>query len=293
MASSIRVSGTNSISSPSGRRFRLLRRPQIVMGAGILIVLSLMAIFARQISPHDPYDQDPRGRLAAPSLEHPLGTDRLGRDIFVRLLVGGRISLAFGIVSVAIGGTLGTLLGLFSGYFGGLVDLIIMQFVDAFLAFPTTLLALAIVAMLGTEPLFVILAIAVAMTPRFARVVRGSVLVEKVRDYVVAVQALGAGHLRIIFFHILPNVLSPVLVTGTFLVASAILTEAFLGFLGLGIQPPNPTWGNSINEGLRNIRTEPALSIYPGIAITLAVLAFNMLGEGLRDALDPTLRGQG
>jgi peptide/nickel transport system permease protein len=165
--------------------------------------------------------------------------------------------------------------------------------VDALLAFPTTLLALAIVAMLGTEARFVILAIAVAMTPRFARVVRGSVLVEKARDYIVAVQALGAGHLRIIFFHVLPNVLSPVLVTGTFLVASAILTEAFLGFLGLGIQPPNPTWGNSINEGLRNIRTEPALSIYPGIAITLAVLAFNMLGDGLRDALDPTLRGRG
>jgi peptide/nickel transport system permease protein len=293
MASSIRVSATSNLPSPFTRRFRLLRRPQIVIGGAVLILLCLMAIFARQISPHDPYDQDPRGRLATPSLEHPLGTDRLGRDIFVRLLVGGRISLAFGIVSVALGGTVGTLLGLFSGYFGGWVDLLINQFVDALLAFPTTLLALAIVAMLGTEARFVILAIAVAMTPRFARVVRGSVLVEKARDYIVAVQALGAGHLRIIFFHVLPNVLSPVLVTGTFLVASAILTEAFLGFLGLGIQPPNPTWGNSINEGLRNIRTEPALSIYPGIAITLAVLAFNMLGDGLRDALDPTLRGRG
>lgn len=293
MASSIRVSVTSSAPSGGQQLLRLLRRPQIAIGSAILVILCLMAVFARQISPHDPYDQDPRGRLAPPSLEHPLGTDRLGRDIFVRLLVGARISLAFGIVSVALGGTLGTLLGLFSGYFGGWVDLIIMRVVDAVLAFPTTLLALAIVAMLGTEAHFVILSIAVSVTPRFARVVRGSVLVEKVRDYVVAVQALGAGPLRIIFFHLLPNVLSGVLVTGTFLVATAILTEAFLGFLGLGIQPPNPTWGNSINEGLRNIRTEPALSIYPGIAITLAVLAFNMLGDGLRDALDPTLRGRG
>jgi peptide/nickel transport system permease protein len=293
MASSTHVSATTNVPARPSEWRRLLRRPQIAIGLAILVILCLMATFARQISPHDPYDQDPRGRLAPPSLEHPLGTDRLGRDIFVRLLVGARISLAFGIVSVGLGGTLGTLLGLFSGYFGGWVDLIIMRFVDAFLAFPTTLLALAIVAMLGTEAHFVILSIAVSVTPRFARVVRGSVLVEKVRDYVVAVQALGAGHLRLIFFHLLPNVLSPVLVTGTFLVATAILTEAFLGFLGLGIQPPNPTWGNSINEGLRNIRTEPALSIYPGIAITLAVLAFNMLGDGLRDALDPTLRGSG
>jgi peptide/nickel transport system permease protein len=272
---------------------RLLRRPQIALGASILAILCLMAVFARQLSPHDPFEQDPRGRLAPPSLEHPLGTDRLGRDILVRLFVGARISLAFGIVSVALGGSVGTLLGLFSGYFGSWVDLVVMRLVDALLAFPTTLLALAIVAMLGTEARYVILAIAVSMTPRFARVVRGAVLVEKGRDYIVAVRALGAGHLRITFFHLLPNVFSHVLVTGTFLIASAILTEAFLGFLGLGIQPPNPTWGNSINEGLRNIRTEPALSIYPGIAITLAVLAFNMLGDGLRDALDPTLRGRG
>lgn len=293
MASLIRVSATSKEPLAPPRRFRLLRRPQIAIGAAILVLLGLMAIFARQISPHDPYEQEPRGRLAPPSLEHPLGTDRLGRDIFVRLLVGARISLMFGVASVAAGGTLGTLLGLFSGYWGGWVDLVIMRFVDAFLAFPTTLLALAIVAMLGTDAIFVILAIAVSVTPRFARVVRGSVLVEKTRDYILAVQALGAGHLRIIFFHVLPNVFSQVLVTATFLVATAILTEAFLGFLGLGIQPPNPTWGNSINEGLRNIRTEPELSIYPGIAITLAVLAFNMLGDGLRDALDPTLRGRG
>jgi peptide/nickel transport system permease protein len=298
MASSTLVSDTTSEliaepMAPPRRRFRLLRQPQIAIGTVILAVMLFMAVFARQISPHDPYRQNLPQQLAPPSLEHPLGTDRLGRDIFVRLLVGARVSLLFAGASVAIGGTAGTLLGLFSGYWGGLVDVVIMRMVDAFLAFPTTLLALVIVATLGTEVQYVIMAIAISVTPRFARIVRGSVLTEKFKDYIMAVRALGAGNGRIIFVHILPNVLSPVLVTATFLVATAILTEAFLGFLGLGIQAPVPTWGNSINEGLRQIRTHPGLSIYPGIAITLAVLAFNLLGDGLRDALDPTLRNRG
>jgi peptide/nickel transport system permease protein len=201
------------------------------------------------------------------------------------------VSLVIGIGSVAAGGVVGTLLGLVGGYWGGVVDMAIMRVVDALLAFPLTLVALAIVATLGSDTQFVLLAIAIGVAPRFARIVRSSVLSEKTLDYVSAARALGAGDVWIVLRHILPNCLSPIIVSATFMVATAIQVEAFLGFLGLGIQPPNPTWGNSINDGLRLIRTAPALSIVPGLAITFTVVAFNLLGDGLRDALDPKLQG--
>lgn len=270
---------------------KLLRNPQVILGGVVLILFAILAIFAEQLTTHDPYDQDPPNKLAPPSSEHLFGTDNYGRDLAARLMFGARVSLLIGVSSVAFGGFIGTGLGLISGYWGKVIDLIIMRIIDALLAFPTALVALAIVASLGSATHYVILAIAIAVTPRFARIVRSSVLKEKTLVYVTATRALGARDLRILLNHILPNVLSPLVVTTTFMLATAILVEAFLGFLGLGVQPPTPTWGNIMNEGLRLIRVAPAIAIYPGIAITLAVLAFNLLGDGLRDALDPKLRG--
>lgn len=274
-------------------RLKLLARPQISLGGGILAFLVLVAVFAGQLSPHDPYEHDPPNKLAPSSREHILGTDNYGRDLMARLMFGGRISLFIGIASVLVGGVIGTMFGLVSGYSGGVVDLVIMRIADALLAFPTALVALAIIASLGSATEYVIMAIAIGVAPRFARVVHGSVLKEKTLVYVTATRALGAKDARILLSHILPNVLSPLIVTTTFMIATAILVEAFLGFLGLGVQPPTPTWGNIINEGLRLIRISPHIAVYPGVAITLAVLSFNLLGDGLRDALDPKLRGHG
>lgn len=269
---------------------RFLRSRNVMVGSIVLLVIIVMVISAPLISPYEPTEQFRRDRLLPPSDQYILGTDNLGRDIFTRILYGGQISLQVGIFSVAIGATLGTLLGLMSGYFGGWVDTIIMRLIDMMLAFPGILLALVIIAVLGRNLQNVMIAVGVSSIPVYTRVVRGSTLSIKQIDFIVAAQASGASAWRIMIFHILPNVIAPIIVVTTNGVAGAIIAGAALSFLGLGQQPPNPEWGLMLNEGREYIRVAAWVTTYPGIAIMVTVLAINLLGDGLRDILDPRLK---
>ncbi len=264
-----------------------MRDPRILLGGGILIALAFTAIFADAIAPHDPLKQDLLNRLAPRSAQFWLGTDAFGRDILSRLIVGARYSLAIGVVSVVIGGTVGGVLGMIAGYLRGWVDVILMRLTDALLAFPILLVALVIVATLGSSLPNLVSAIAVAVVPRFVRIVRSAVIEVEALDYVTAAKVIGTPTRRILRADILPNITSPIIVTASFMLATAVLVEASLGFLGLGIQPPTPTWGNMINEALPRIRLAPMPAVHPGVAIMIAVLAMNLLGDGLRDVLDP------
>ncbi|HEX6947107.1 MAG TPA: ABC transporter permease [Acidimicrobiia bacterium] len=268
-------------------RRKVLRDGRIVVGGGMLIVLALVAIFADWLAPHDPIEQDLLNRFAPRSSEFILGTDAFGRDILSRLIVGARYSMLIGVVSVAIGGIVGGALGMIAGYLRGWVDVVLMRITDALLAFPLLLVALVLVATLGSSLPNLVAAIAVAVIPRFVRIVRGAVIEVEALDYVTAAKVIGAPTLRILRTDILPNIASPIIVTASFMLASAVLVEASLGFLGLGIQPPTPTWGNMINEALPRLRLQPMPAVYPGLAIMLAVLAMNLVGDGLRDILDP------
>jgi peptide/nickel transport system permease protein len=229
-------------------------------------------------------------RLAAPSAEFPFGTDALGRDLLSRVLHGSRLSIEVAVLSVAIATFVGGILGLVSGYLGGLADLVIGRVMDVFFAFPAILLALGIVAALGPDPRNVIIAIAVVYTPIFARVVRGPVLALKARDFVEAARAIGATQTRIVARHIVPNLLSTLIVQVSLALSWAVLTEGALSFLGLSAQPPAPSWGVMLNEGRQYLEFATHLAIFPGLAIMIAVLGFNLLGDGLRDALDPQRR---
>jgi peptide/nickel transport system permease protein len=229
-------------------------------------------------------------RLAAPSAAFPFGTDALGRDLFSRVLFGARLSMQVAVLSVAAATAVGGVLGLISGYVGGFVDLAIGRVMDVFFAFPAILLALGIVAALGSDPVHVILAIAVVYTPIFMRVVRGPVLALKARDFVDAARAIGATRARIVVRHILPNLLSTLIVQVSLALSWAVLTEGALSFLGLSAQPPAPSWGVMLNEGRQYLEFATHLAIFPGLAIMVAVLGFNLLGDGLRDALDPQRR---
>lgn len=229
-------------------------------------------------------------RLAAPTAEFPFGTDALGRDLLSRILFGARLSVQVAVVSVAIATAVGTLLGLVSGYLGGVADFLIGRILDVFFAFPAILLALGIVAALGPDPKNVIIAIAVVYTPIFARVVRGPVLALKARDFVEAARAVGATQTRIVARHIVPNLLSTLIVQVSLALSWAILTEGALSFLGLSAQPPAPSWGVMLNEGRQYLEFATHLALFPGLAIMVAVLGFNLLGDGLRDALDPHRR---
>lgn len=259
-------------------------------GLGIITAIILLAIFAPFVSPADPLAID-YANLAAPpgGGGHILGTDAVGRDILARMIYGTRISLQVGAVAVGIAATLGTTVGLVAGYYGGLLDNILMRVVDVFLSFPVIVLAIAIIAVLGPSLVNVMIALGLVAWTTYARVVRGQALVVRELDFVQAARAVGAGDARIIVRHILPNALAPIIVLTTVGMAGAIIAEAALSFLGLGVQPPAPSWGTMLNEGRAFLRMAPHISTFPGLAIMVTVLGFNFLGDGLRDALDPRL----
>ena len=256
-------------------------------GLGLLAALILLSVFANVLAPYDPIKRNISEAMLGPSPRHWLGTDPLGRDEFTRVLYGGRLSLYVGLASVILSMTIGVPVGLLSGYFGGWVDGTLMRFVDLILAFPGIIFAIWLVAMLGPGINQVILANALFLMPSFARIIRGSVLTMKEADYVMAARSLGAGDLRILATHVLPNVLAPIVVLASLAISGAILTAATLSFLGLGSQPPTPEWGAMLSDGRPFMQSAWWLALFPGLMLTFTVLASNIVGDGLRDALDP------
>ena len=266
---------------------RLKKNRLAVLGGGLLGFFLLVAVGAPILAPSDPLAQDLYNRLNPPSLSHPFGTDDFGRDLLSRVIYGSRISLRIGTVAVMIALVVGSLVGLVAGYWGGLLDQLLMRAMDLMLAFPSILLAIGIVAVLGPGLENAMLAVGTVAVPQYARLVRASVLTIREQEYVAAARALGAGDFRILFLAVLPNCLAPLIVQSTLGLATAILDAAGLSFLGLGAQPPVPEWGAMLNGGRELILSAPWVLTFPGLAIFLSVLAFNLLGDGLRDALDP------
>jgi len=271
---------------------RFARNRLAVAGLVVFLLLVLSALLAPRVSPYDPNLQDWKVRLQPPSAAHPFGTDEFGRDLLSRTLYGGRVSLVAGVVPVLLGATAGTLVGLVAGYMGGRWDQILMRFLDILLAFPMIFLALAIVGTLGPGLFNAMLAVAVVSLPGYARLVRGQVLTLRERDYVVAAQAAGATHARVLLRHLLPNIVSPLLVQATLSVGSAILTTASLSFLGLGTQPPTSDWGEMLASGRQYLPDAWWLELFPGLFVMLAVLSVNLLGDGLRDYFDPKTKNE-
>jgi len=273
--------------------WRYFKRNRLAIGGLITIILIfLIAIFAFLLAPYDPGKTDVSKKLKPPSLEHFLGTDQLGRDVFSRMLFGSRISLSVGFVAVAISIFIGILVGAIAGYYGRWVDSILMRFVDIMLCFPSFFLILTVVALLGPSLFNVMVVIGITSWMGTSRFVRAEFLSLRERDFVQAARSLGVKDRRIISRHILPNALAPVFVTATLDVATAVLVEAGLSFLGFGVQPPEPSWGNILTEGRTYIFDAWWLTVFPGLAILMTVLSFNLVGEGLRDTLDPRLRGR-
>jgi peptide/nickel transport system permease protein len=270
--------------SETARRF--LRHRLAVGGLGLILLLIVLALAARPLAPHDPIRQDLPHALAGPSLEFPLGTDEFGRCILSRILYGARLSLLVGVIATAIGAGVGILGGLAAGYVPR-VDAPVMRTMDVLLAFPSILLAIAVVAALGPSLVNVMIAVGVRSIPSFARLARSMVLSLKELEFVQGATALGASHARVLFRHILPNSVSPLLVFSSMQIATAILLAAILSFLGLGVQPPTPEWGKMVSDGRAYLMEAPHVSLFPGLAIFVAVMGFNCLGDGLRDALDP------
>ncbi|MCL5108970.1 MAG: ABC transporter permease [Chloroflexi bacterium] len=268
---------------------RLRRHRAAMLGLAVLVLFAVLATIVQFVSPYDPLKQVLKDALLEPSLTHPFGTDYLGRDILTRMLYGSRYSLSIGFGAVAIGLAIGVPVGSISGYYGGWVDLIVQRFVDILLSFPGILLALSLVATLGVGIENVVLSVGISSMPNFIRLTRASTLSIREMAYVEAARCLGASNPRIIFVHVLRNALAPVIVQATLSLGSAILLAAGLGFLGLGVQPPTPEWGTMLGEGKDYIFASPNMITFPGLAVFLAVLAFNLLGDGLRDALDPRL----
>lgn len=272
-------------------RQELRRQPRLLVGGTLVSLLILAALLAPLIAPYDPTSADPSNSLEAPSAGHLFGTDDLGRDVFSRVVWGARISLGVAVISVSIGLLVGVTLGLLAGYFGGLVDLLAMRAIDALLAFPALILAISITAALGPQIQNAMIAIGIVAIPAYTRLTRGQVLSVREREYVTAARTIGAPPVRILRRHILPNVSNALIVQATLSTAFAILAEAALSFLGLGAQPPAPSWGQDINYSQRYLANLMWwMSAGPGVAIFLAVFAFNFLGDALRDALDPQLR---
>ncbi len=271
--------------------WRRLRRNKLAMlGLGIVIVLVLVAIFASFIAPYDPIKRIKEESSLSPSRIHIFGTDLLGRDIFSRVIYGSRISIVVGVVAVGISVTIGLFLGALSGYFGNVPDAFIMRIADIFFAFPYILGAIAIMTVLGPGIVNIFIAIGILGWASFARIFRGSILSIKNKEYIEAARALGASNYRIITKHIFPNAFSPIIVFATMNVGTAIIVEAALSFLGLGVQPPTPAWGKMLSESLNYIDIAPWMMLFPGLAIVITVLGFVLLGDGLRDAFDPRLR---
>lgn len=269
---------------------RIIQSQSGIIGGGYLIILIFTAVATPLITPYDPIKMSPREALEAPSWAHPAGTDRLGRDILTRIMYGTRISLQMGFISVGIALVFGGFLGLMAGFFGGWVDSFILFLTNVLLALPGVLLALVILATLGPGLGNVMIAVGISAIPSYIRVVRGSVLAAKSSEYVLAARAIGSSNRRIIFYHIVPNILAPVIVLATLGFATAILVGAAVSYLGLGASPPTPEWGVMISEGRNMLQRAWWLSTMPGLAIMFTVIAFNLLGDSLRDALDPRLR---
>ncbi len=270
---------------------KLARNRSAVVGGVFILLLIAMALTPSTFATHDPVRfQNPTNRFQAPTSEHWFGTDNLGRDVYSRVIYGTRVTLYVAFSSVFVGAIVGVTLGMVSGYYGRWVDAVIMRIMDVLLAFPGILLALAIIAALGASLNNVIVAIAIFSIPSFARIVRGSTLAVRQLEYIEAIRALGARDGKIIFQHVLPNVLSPIIVQATLYIATAILIASGLSFLGLGAQPPIPEWGLMLAAGRDFIWNAIHVSLFPGLAIVLAVLSFNLLGDGLRDALDPRMK---
>lgn len=274
--------------SPGLRRLKVFGANQVaVVGVVLSLALGLAAAGAPLIATHDPFVQNAANRLEAPSALYIMGRDTFGRDVFARVLHAGRVSLAVGLGSVAVGGTLGTLVGLVAGYRGRRIESYLMRALDVVMAFPSLLLGLAVLTVLGAGVDKLIVSIGVVLAPPFARVVHATTLSLKNREFVEAARCLGAGPSRIVIRHILPSLLGETVVLASLLTASAIRIEASLSFIGLGVSPPTPTWGNMIRDGAPVLPSAPWLSTFPGLAILVSVLAFNLVGDGIRDVLDP------
>jgi peptide/nickel transport system permease protein len=266
-------------------------RGVVIFGVIFIILFIIVSIFAPLLAPYDPNQQYLKARLEQPSKAHLLGTDELGRDTLSRLIYGARISMLVGVVTAVISAIIGMLIGLVAGYFGGWVQTLIMRFTDAFMAIPPLVLMMAIAAMLGGGLKNVLISLSIGILPTYIRLMYGQVLTVKEADYITAASIIGDSDNRIMFQHLLPNTFPPLLVLITLNMGGSILMEATLSYLGIGIGPPTATWGNMVSFGYRHLVTNPINSLAPGLAILLVVLAFNMVGDGLRDALDPRLRG--
>ncbi len=271
----------------------LLRNPMSATGLALVFLLAVVAVFAQSIAPYNPQQIDTYHILEAPSALHPLGTDSLGRDVLSRLIYGARISLLVGIVAVGIATAIGTVLGAIAGFYGGIWDILIMRLVDIMLCFPTIFLVMAVIAFLEPSIWNIMVVIGLTSWMGVCRLVRAEFMSLRSRDFVLAAKVIGVNDMRLLFSHILPNAIAPVIVSATLGVGSAILTESALSFLGIGVQPPTPSWGNMLTSGKDNIEIAWWLSVFPGLAILLTVLAYNLLGEGLRDVLDPRMKKRG
>jgi peptide/nickel transport system permease protein len=269
---------------------RFKKNKRAMVGLWMVLVFIVVAIFAPLIAPYDPIEQNMQIMLEKPSLKHPFGTDEFGRDLLSRIIYGAQISLAIGTVGVLIAVIFGVALGTIAGYFGGWIDNIIMRIMDIFMAFPSFLLALAIVSVLGPGMVNVMIAIGIFSIPNFSRIARSSVISIKNKEFIEATRAMGGTDTRIIIKHLIPNSISPIIVLSTMRIATAIITAAGLSFLGMGAQPPTPEWGAMLSTGREYLRVAPHVSTIPGLAIMFLVLGFNMLGDGLRDALDPKMK---
>jgi len=284
---------TNSSAAPRVQsRWEFLRRLNFSTWLGVAIVLTLIlcAAFAPILAPYDPNEQNIIVYLSPPSTENLLGTDQFGRDVLSRLLYGARYSLTIGFLAILIALIIGSFLGMIAGYVGRKTDIIVMQIMDVVLAFPSLILGLALVALMGATLTNIVIAIAFTAIPAFARIARAGVLTQRDREYVQACHAMGFSHTRILFGHILPAILPEILVMASLWMATAVRTEASLAFIGLGLAPPTPTWGGMVREGFDNILSSFHLALYPSLAILVLVLALNLIGDGLRDAIDPRLK---
>jgi peptide/nickel transport system permease protein len=275
------------------KRFRrvFFQRKLVIFGLVVLMMMAFTAIFANWLAPHNPYRGNLADSLLQPCWKYPLGTDVLGKDTLSRLIYGSRTAFMVGFITVGIAAVIGVSLGLLAGYLGGLANMIIMRCMDALMCFPMLLLALVIAAVLGGGIQNVIIALSVATVPGYARVMHGITLSVRENDYILAEEAMGAGNVRTMLRHVLPNSLPPMIVLITLQLGMLILAEASLSFLGIGIEPPGAAWGSMVADGYQYLLTNPVLSFAPGLTIMLVVFAFNMVGDGLRDALDPRLRG--
>jgi peptide/nickel transport system permease protein len=270
---------------------RFFRDKLAIAGLAVVLAFFSLSVFSPLLAPYDPGRIDVDNILSPPSAKHLLGTDDLGRDVFSRMVYGAGISLKVGFVAVGIAVFIGIILGAISGYYGGLIDVIVMRLVDIMLCFPSFFLILSVIAFLEPSIFNIMAVIGLTSWMGITRLVRAEFLSLKERDFVLAERAIGAGAPRIIFMHILPNALAPVLVSATLGIASAVLTESALSFLGIGVQPPTPSWGNMLTQGKEVLGVAWWMSVFPGIAILLTVLGYNLLGEGIRDAIDPRLKG--